>query len=84
MRSVTPGRNWLNGLRYFFRASIRSNSFWKSIGLIAFWTSGPGLSAGFGFTGRDISAGERGGNTTRTFSQRPNVTWVTGQFAKTS
>jgi len=28
------------------------------------------------------SVGERGGNTTRTFSRRPNVTGVTGQFAK--
>jgi len=27
------------------------------------------------------SAGERGGDTTRTFSQRPNVTLVTGRFA---
>jgi len=25
---------------------------------------------------------ERGGNTTRTFSRRPNVTWAIGQFAK--
>jgi hypothetical protein len=28
-----------------------------------------------------ILGGERGGNTTQTFSQRPNVTWVTGQLA---
>jgi hypothetical protein len=29
-----------------------------------------------------ILGDERGGNTTQTISQRPNVTWVTGQFAK--
>jgi hypothetical protein len=43
----------------------------------------PGWTSTWAFATAAIgSAGGCGGNISRTFSQRPNVTGVTGQFAK--